>query len=62
LIEPDVTVYRYDDFEHSAQLVSIGEAATHAALPEIRKWLEPAIQLKPVIAKTAFPAPVHETR
>ena len=28
VIEPDVTGYRYDDFEHSADLVRIGEAAT----------------------------------
>ncbi len=40
VIEPDVTGYRYDDFEHSADLVAIGEAATRAALPEIRKWSE----------------------
>ena len=40
VIEPDVTGYRYDDFEHSSALVAIGEAATHAALPGIRKWLE----------------------
>jgi NTE family protein len=40
VIEPDVTGYRYDDFEHSPALVKIGEAATRAALPEIRKWLE----------------------
>ena len=42
VIEPDVTGYRYDDFEHSAELVQIGEVATRAALPEIRKWLETA--------------------
>jgi len=46
VLEPDVTGYRYDDFEHSALLVRIGEAATRAALPEIRKWLEPAAQEK----------------
>jgi NTE family protein len=40
IIEPDVTGYRYDDFEHSADLVQIGEAATRAVVPEIRKWLE----------------------
>jgi NTE family protein len=40
IIEPDVTGYRYDDFEHSPELVKIGEAATRAALPEIRKWIE----------------------
>lgn len=40
IIEPDVTGYRYDDFEHSAELVKIGEEATREALPEIRKWLQ----------------------
>ncbi len=39
VIEPDVTGYRYDDFEHSSELVQIGEAATLAVLPEIRKFL-----------------------
>ena len=52
IIEPDVTGYRYDDFEHSAELVRIGEAATRSALPQIRAWLEPAkakqALLKPV--------------
>ena len=40
VIEPDVTGYRYDDFERSASLVRIGEEATRAAIPAIRKWLE----------------------
>src|SRR4029077_16026592 len=40
VIEPDVTGYRYDDFERSAELVRIGEEATRAAIPAIRKWLE----------------------
>ena len=63
IIEPDVTGYRYDDFEHSADLVAIGEAATREAIPEIRKWLraetlpsaaEAALResaLQPVISK-----------
>jgi NTE family protein len=42
IIEPDVTGYRYDDFERSAELVALGETTTRAALPEIRKWLQPA--------------------
>jgi NTE family protein len=42
VLEPDVTGYRYDDFERSSQLVALGESVTRAALPEIRKWLEPA--------------------
>jgi NTE family protein len=60
VIEPDVTGYRYDDFAHSAALVAIGEAATRAALPEIRKWLEPVPQRgpsrRPVMA--AAPDPI----
>lgn len=40
VIEPDVTGYRYDDFERSSELVALGETVTRAALPEIRKWLE----------------------
>jgi NTE family protein len=40
VIEPDVTGYRYDDFARSAALVRIGEEATRAAIPAIRKWLE----------------------
>lgn len=41
VIEPDVTSFRYDAFERSAELVKIGEASARAALPEIRKWMEP---------------------
>ena len=40
VIEPDVTGFRYDDFGRSAALVQIGEEATRAAIPAIRKWLE----------------------
>ena len=43
IIEPDVTGYRYDDFEHSSELVRIGEQITRAALPQIRKWLAKSI-------------------
>jgi NTE family protein len=41
VISPDVNGYRYDDFERSADLVGAGERAIRAALPEIRKWLQP---------------------
>jgi NTE family protein len=51
IIEPDVTGYRYDDFGRSAELVALGEASTRAALPEIRKWLEPAPAAIPAIPK-----------
>ena len=41
VVEPDVHLYKYDDFEHSADLVKAGETAMRAALPEVRKWLQP---------------------
>ena len=50
VIEPDVTGYRYDDFERSAELVRIGEEATRAAIPAIRKWIE--------VEKATHPVPV----
>jgi hypothetical protein len=50
IIEPDVTGYRYDDFEHSAELVKIGEESTRAALPEIRKWLQTSERVQGVMA------------
>lgn len=40
VIEPDVKGYKYDDFEHSAELIQAGETVTRAALPELRKWLQ----------------------
>jgi NTE family protein len=41
VVEPDVHEFKYDDFEHSADLVRAGEAAMRAALPEVRQWLQP---------------------
>jgi NTE family protein len=52
VIEPDVTGYRYDDFEHSAELVLLGERTSRAALPDIRKWLEVEAEVKPAFAST----------
>jgi NTE family protein len=40
VIEPDVNGFKYDAFEHSAELIRAGEIVTRAALPEIRKWLQ----------------------
>jgi NTE family protein len=63
VIEPDVTKYRYDDFEHSAELVHIGEEATTAALPDIRKWMEqskpklPERELSPTATGLALSQP-----
>ena len=50
VIEPDVTGYRYDDFEHSSELVRIGEAGARAALPEILRWLGEVEQKKVIPA------------
>jgi hypothetical protein len=58
VIEPDVTGFRYDDFERSAELVELGKVATRAALPEIRKWLEPAVAPKRARAKVQMTSPL----
>jgi NTE family protein len=55
VIEPDVTGFRYDDFERSAALINIGEEATRAAMPAIRKWLE-VEKTKHAISATAMSA------
>jgi NTE family protein len=56
IIEPDVTGYRYDDFEHSHDLVEIGEAAAREALPEIRKWLPSPESVPRIVGAIADPA------
>lgn len=60
VIEPDVNGYKYDAFEHSAEFVRAGELVTRAALPEIRKWLqpEPVRTAPPAQIATAKPAPM----
>jgi NTE family protein len=39
IIEPDVKPFVWDDFTRTADLVAVGEAATQAALPEIKALL-----------------------
>jgi NTE family protein len=39
LVEPEVKDFKYDDFEHSCDLIREGEKAMRAALPELRSWL-----------------------
>jgi NTE family protein len=57
VLEPDVNGYKYDDFEHSQDLIRAGEMVTREALPEIRKWLEPRPQrVKAPKAAMAQPA------
>ena len=59
-IEPDVNGCKYDDFEHTTNLIRSGEAAARAALPQIRKWLEkkagPASHPKVHITPATAPA------
>lgn len=38
VIEPEVGAYKYDAFEHAADLIDAGDRAAQAALPEIRSW------------------------
>jgi len=61
VIEPDVTGYRYDDFEHSAELVRIGEDTALNALSQVRSWLEvasPATKTKRSAAKLPTSSPM----
>lgn len=57
VIEPDVKIYKYDAFEHSAALMRAGEVATRAALPEIRKWLQVEAPEKVKVAQPRVPQP-----
>jgi NTE family protein len=57
IIEPDVNGYKYDAFEHTADLVRAGEIVTRAALPEIRKWLQPEPTRTPRLSKTGAMSP-----
>jgi NTE family protein len=54
VIEPDVTGFKYDDFERTAELIRMGEVVARAAVPELRKWLGmEAVPIKS--AKTGLP-------
>jgi len=59
VIDPDVNGYKYDDFARSTELIRSGETAATAALPEIRKWLQPAepARLKAQPVRLPQPAP-----
>jgi NTE family protein len=61
IIQPDVKGYKYDDFEHSAELIRAGEVVARAAVPELRKWLplEPSraqLRKPPVVQPATAPA------
>lgn len=40
IIEPDVRAYAWDDFTHSAEMITAGEVAALRALPQIRALIE----------------------
>jgi len=54
VVEPDVSGFKYDDFELTSDLLRAGEEAMRAALPQVRAWLE--TQPEPV------PAPPQRAR
>lgn len=39
VIEPNVTAFKYDDFECTPDLLRSGEEAMRAALPEVKRWM-----------------------
>ncbi len=55
LVQPEIGEFAYDDFVRAPDLIRAGEAATRAALPEIRAWL-PALELKEMATGDANPA------
>jgi NTE family protein len=54
-IDPDVTGFKYDDFERTGDLIRAGEVVARRALPEIRKWMS----AEPAASKSAK-AGVHQ--
>jgi NTE family protein len=56
VIEPDVTGYRYDDFEHSSALVELGAVTTRAVLPQIRNLIGQS-EMKPGALQSAVLTP-----
>jgi hypothetical protein len=40
IVEPDVNGFEYDAFVHTTALIKAGEAATRAAVPALKKWIE----------------------
>lgn len=57
IIEPDVNGFEYDAFVHTTALIKAGEAATRAALPALRKWIEtPQALVKARVARALVQA------
>jgi len=54
IISPDVTGVEWDGFKCGQDMIRAGELAAEAALPQIRKWLEPA--KSPALGLKSLPA------
>jgi NTE family protein len=57
VVEPEVHEYKYDAFDHCAALVRAGETAMRAALPEVRKWLQPHPVAVEKVRESRLPKP-----
>jgi NTE family protein len=53
ILEPEIGEFAYDDFVRASDLIRCGEAATRAAMPQIRAWM-------PAATATPAAAPVTE--
>lgn len=60
LIEPDVHHVLWDEFVKTPQLVAAGEAATRAALPQIRQALEGHVERRVTDRRKSLLEPAHE--
>jgi NTE family protein len=50
VIEPDVSAFAYDAFQHVHEIVKAGEEAARAALPQIKAWIAVPAKTGPAIA------------
>jgi len=41
IIQPDVSGFSYDAFDHAAELIAAGEAAARQTLPILKQWIAP---------------------
>ena len=57
VVEPEVHEFKYDAFDQCADLVRAGEAAMRAALPEVRKWLQPRPVVGEKVRESRLPNP-----
>jgi NTE family protein len=56
VVEPEVAGFAYDDFKRTGDLIHAGEVAMRKALPEVRKWIETAVEAAyPAIERRSAP-------